>query len=109
MLLTEIQQCFCGVPAFGSGTDCKRIAKSPPQFTQNQPIGNASRAPALMVWRPAKPGVVWVMRRGEEDMRYLFASFVVSLLLCASASLPAAAQSYGDAAERWSEIGRAHV
>ena len=36
-------------------------------------------------------------------MRYLFASFVVSLLLCASASLPAAAQSYGDAAGSWSE------
>lgn len=36
-------------------------------------------------------------------MRYLFASFVVSLLMCASASLPAAAQSDYDFRERWSE------
>jgi rare lipoprotein A len=43
------------------------------------------------------------MRRGEKDMRYLFASLVLSLLLCASASLPAAAQSSGSVRERWSE------
>jgi rare lipoprotein A len=43
------------------------------------------------------------MRRGEEDMRYWFASLVLSLLLCASASLPAAAKSGDRARESWSD------
>jgi rare lipoprotein A len=47
------------------------------------------------------------MRRGEEIMRYLFASLVLAFLLSAGITLPAAAQSDSvireRSAERWSE------
>src|SRR6185369_11274928 len=45
-----------------------------------------------------------VMRRGEEDMRYLFASLLLALVVSVSASLPAAAEAVRErSSERWSE------
>jgi hypothetical protein len=42
------QKRFRGVPALGSGTNYRRTVNPPLSFTQNQPIGNAPRAPALL-------------------------------------------------------------
>src|SRR5258706_8776622 len=47
------------------------------------------------------------MRRGEDDMRYLFASLMLSLLLLAGGTLPAAAQSW-EGQTRRADAARPH-